>query len=96
MDPLLVLLAVAAIGLAVGNIIVSVRRRRARARALAEVMTLANDALEQMVARSVRAVPVDSPEGQAILAKIRMGCPCPNCEEERRIAHAAQQQGGES
>ncbi|QZY52895.1 hypothetical protein [Leucobacter tenebrionis] len=71
-------------------------QRRKRERVLAKMLELASDAMENEIRRSGRTgIAVDSPEGRAILDRIRLGCTCPNCEEERRIAHAEQQKRGE-
>lgn len=79
-------------------------RRRKRERALAEMLNLANDAIEADLSRLMRGATVtsgvmgvdpNSPLGKALIEQIRMGCQCPNCEEERRIAHAEQQKRGE-
>ncbi|WP_336991083.1 hypothetical protein [Leucobacter sp. VD1] len=79
-------------------------RRRKRERALAEMLDLANEALEADIARVKRGTTVasgvmevdpSSPLGRELLEQIRMGCQCPNCEETRRIAHAEQQKRGE-
>ncbi|QAB18701.1 hypothetical protein Leucomu_12985 [Leucobacter muris] len=72
------------------------RRRRQSERALVKMLELANDAIENEIRRGpLTAIPVNSPEGRAILERIRMGCECPNCEETRRIAHAEEQKWGE-
>lgn len=76
----------------------TVRRANGRARRYKEMLDLANEALAadpgpRIVASGV--VPVDSELGQ-VLSKLfeqSAPCPCPNCEEERRIAHAQQKRG---
>ncbi len=86
-----------------GGVMLGLGTRRLRAareieRTAVEVAGLADEVLASSLggARGA-AIPVDSPAGQAIMRVIQsLPCPCPDCEEERRIAHVAKQQGGES
>lgn len=76
----------------------SARRARRREQKFKEMLDLATEALKADLARlspRIQAVEVDpqSPLGQQIAKMLGLDkpCQCPNCEEERRIAHAEQQ-----
>ncbi|GAB2567225.1 hypothetical protein [Leucobacter ruminantium] len=78
------------------------KRERELAKMLTEVTSVIEADLDRMKTRGPRlagAMEVDpeSPLGQSILDALglRGPCGCPNCEEERRIAHAEQQKRGE-
>ncbi|UOQ58129.1 hypothetical protein MUN78_04585 [Leucobacter allii] len=67
-------------------------RARRRQRAMEEALQLAMDAFTASV--EPVAVRADSEAGRRLISEIRRrgSCGCPDCEEERRIAHAEQQQ----
>ncbi|PRI11917.1 hypothetical protein [Leucobacter massiliensis] len=71
----------------------ALRLANARMKATRGLLEQAAEALAASAGLSVRAVPVDSPEGRALLDRLRLSCECRDCEEERRIAHAEQQRG---
>lgn len=88
----------AAVAYVTGRSIQSARRARRREQKFKEMLDLATDALKADLARispRVEMVEVDpeSPLGQQIAKMLGLDkpCGCPNCEEERRIAHAEQQ-----
>lgn len=100
MEPISLTLAIVALGVATTGAALTLRAERkrkakeaARDEAFTEVLKLATNVIDSAtIGRSrATAIPVNSPEGRALLDLLRGGpCSCPNCEEERRIAHAEQ------
>lgn len=104
MSDLITVASLAVIVLAGVSLTLTIRnevKRRQRDKTLDEALQLATDALkadqDKNRTTTVRMAEIDpqSPLGKRLVETLGLDqpCGCPNCEEERRIAHANQQRG---